>query len=463
MVFILVIPLILFSSLNPTNKINNLTSAKLNVDLTFTYENGVALNYNLFENTRAKTISDMFKNGDSVWKRYKYDQSVQTRNFNHEQIQIVKFSETSDRNWDLAEPHIKDLIELLNITEDKGLDSIELNIQTEFERPLPAESQTVSQSFSIFIYDSSMDPRESRGGKKILALKEALESCNETEIEFDEAYAPPLRVTAGEEISEIEDEKYILMKKVQLGFQGCKKEKEIINGNETEINSYLKSYFTFKAKNEDDDTWEGVEFHIFNDKISETTSGYSVLTFYLTFILVAGSYVQEFLSSEPEKIMFTELPHPEHIVNLCEGIKISRYSYDFKKEEYLYTILIELMRSPDYLKLLTQSSIDHFKLREQKTNNDNDDDEDDKENEDSDSEKDYEIEEEEDNKEINNDINNDKLSDENEENEEVKNDNIENEDNANDDNVNNDNNNNNNIESDSGNNNDNKSENSSDD
>ena len=463
LVFILVIPLILFSSLNPTNKINNLTSAKLNVDLTFTYENGVALNYNLFENTRAKTISDMFKNGDSVWKRYKYDQSVQTRNFNHEQIQIVKFSETSDRNWDLAEPHIKDLIELLNITEDKGLDSIELNIQTEFERPLPAESQTVSQSFSIFIYDSSMDPRESRGGKKILALKEALESCNETEIEFDEAYAPPLRVTAGEEISEIEDEKYILMKKVQLGFQGCKKEKEIINGNETEINSYLKSYFTFKAKNEDDDTWEGVEFHIFNDKISETTSGYSVLTFYLTFILVAGSYVQEFLSSEPEKIMFTELPHPEHIVNLCEGIKISRYSYDFKKEEYLYTILIELMRSPDYLKLLTQSSIDHFKLREQKTNNDNDDDEDDKENEDSDSEKDYEIEEEEDNKEINNDINNDKLSDENEENEEVKNDNIENEDNANDDNVNNDNNNNNNIESDSGNNNDNKSENSSDD
>jgi hypothetical protein len=258
------------------------------------------------------------------------------------------------------------------------------------------------------------------------------------------------------------------MKKVKLGFQGCKKEKEIINGNETEINSYLKSYFTFKAQNEDDGTWEGVEFHIFNDKISETTSGYSVLTFYLTFILVAGSYVQEFLSSEPEKIMFTELPHPEHIVNLCEGIKISRYSYDFKKEEYLYTILIELMRSPDYLKLLTQSSIDHFKLREQKTNNDNDDDDDDKENKDSDSEKDYEIEEEEekkeeDNNEINNDINNDKLSDENEENEEVKNDNIENEDNANDDNVNNDNYNNNNIESDSGNNNDNKSEDSSED
>ena len=378
LVFILVIPLVLFSSLNPTNKLNNLNGAKLIVDLIFTYENGVELKYNLFENSRAKTISDMFKDGESTtWEVYNYDKSVQTRNFQKPQIQIVEFSETSDRNWDLAEPHIKDLIELLNITEDKGLSTIELSIETQFSRPLPAEAQTVSQSFSINIIDSSEgDPVDSEGGNKILTLKSALEECKEAIIEFEEVYSPPLRITAGEEVSEISDSKYIKMKDVQLGFQGCKKEVEIIGNNETiEINSYLKSYFTFKTK-DSNGIWKGLEFHVFNDKISETTSGYSVLTFYLTFVLVAGSYVQEFLASEPEKIMFTELPHPESIVNLCEGIKISRYSYDFKKEEYLYTILIELMRSPDYLKLLTQSSIDHFKLREQNTHGKDDDDDD---------------------------------------------------------------------------------------
>ena len=367
LIFILVIPLVLFSSLNPTNKLNNLTSAKLNVDLTFIYENGVILNYNLFENTRAKTIRDMFKDGKEVWTKYDYDDSVQTRNFNKKQIQIVQFSETSDRNWDLAEPHIKDLIDLLNITEDNGIDSIELNIQTEFERPLPAETQTVSHSFSVSVFDSSLKDDELwEGINKTLQLKNALEKCEDTKIQFGEAYAPPLRLTAGEEISEIEDEKYILKKGVQLGFQGCKIENETIGNRTEEVNSYLKSYFTFQA-NDTNGEWEGMEFHIFNDKISETTSGYSVLTFYLTFVLVAGSYVQEFLASEPEKIMFEELPHPEKIVNLCEGIKISRYSYDFKNEEYLFTILIELMRSPDYLKLLTQSSIDHFKIRKGKT------------------------------------------------------------------------------------------------
>ena len=445
LVFVLVIPLVLFSSLNPTNKLNNLTGAQLNVYLTFTYENDVVLDYNLFENKRAKTIIDMFKNGDATWEKYNYSESVHTRNFNKDQIQIVDFTETSDRNWDLAEPHIKDLIELLNITEDHNIAKIELNIQTEFTRLLPAEAQTVSKSFSILIFDSSRDSEETEGGKKILKLKSALEDCNNTKvdiIEFEEVYSPPLRITAGEEVSEIEDDKYFFMKDVELGFQGCRKENETI-GNETiEVNSYLKSYFTFKSRNKNE-PWKGLEFHIFNDKISETTSGYSVLTFYLTFVLVAGSYIKEFLASEPEKIMFTELPHPESIVNLCEGIKIARYSYDFKNEEYLYTILIELMRSPDYLKLLTQSSINHFKIREQNTqNNDEDeqkkikdekdkDDEDEKEKDDDDSSSSSDYEDGDGDMKVNN---NKKVNEEEEEDDEKdKNNSIENDNKDNDD------------------------------
>jgi len=66
--------------------------------------------------------------------------------------------------------------------------------------------------------------------------------------------------------------------------------------------------------------------------------------------------------------MFTDLPHPEKIVQLCEGIQISRYSYNFKEEESLYTMLIELMRSPDYLKMLTESSLKELEKRKQNSN-----------------------------------------------------------------------------------------------
>ena len=390
LVFILIIPLILFSSLNPTNKINNINAAKLKVDLTFFYENDVKLNYDLFENIRAKTIGDMFKNkSDSNWKKYKYDQSVQTRNFNHEQIQIITFSETSDRNWDLAEPHIHDLIELLNIENDNGLKSIKLIIHAEFDRDLPAEAQTVSHDFEVVIYNNSMDLNTSIGAQNIRDLQYALKNCSDITIELEEGYSSPLRITAKEEITEIEDEKYIQKKDIQLGFQGCEIETRIIRGQNRTSNTYLNSYFTFKSKSPNESDYSGAEFHAFNDVISEATSGYSVLTFYLTFILVAGSYVADFLASEPEKIMFTDLPHPGDIVDLCEAIKISRYSYDFKEEEHLYTILIELMRSPDYLKKLTKSSLETYELRKincQDDDNEDEKDDDKKEEKDSDEE-----------------------------------------------------------------------------
>ena len=359
LIFILVIPLVLFSSLNPTNQLNNITGGELKIDLSFTYENGAIKNYNLFENTRADSISQM-NNENEIWEKYHYSTSVQTRNFNKKQAQRIVFSETSDRNWDLANPHIVNLIKLLNLTEDNDLSQIDIIIYYGFTRPLPAESQTVSNSFVVNIFNQADDPINSEGAKKLNTLREALDNCKNDSIgiKLKDAYSPPLRLTSGSDINIIEDVKLFSKKSVELGFQGCFYENNKKN--------YFNSYFTLKCYDENNST-EPVEFHTFSDQISETTSGYSVLTFYISFVLLAGSYIREFLESEPEKIMLEEMPHPKRIVELCEGIKIARYSFDFKNEEYLYTILIELLRSPDYLKLITDSSLDHFKLREELT------------------------------------------------------------------------------------------------
>ena len=111
----------------------------------------------------------------------------------------------------------------------------------------------------------------------------------------------------------------------------------------------------------------GIFFFAFSDKISSSTSGYSVITFYLTFILIIGNYIRNFFSGQAEKINLTEMPNPEEIINLCEGILASRHSFDFVQEEELYYVLMEIMRSPDYLKILTNSSIDQFKKRRNMT------------------------------------------------------------------------------------------------
>ena len=380
LIFTLIIPLLLFSSLNPTNHINNINKAKINVYLTFNYKNGVMKNYNLFLNERADSISQMFKGSSTnssesdsekntkenstIWDKYKYSDIIETRNFNHEQVQRIIFSETSDRNWELAYPHITNLIKLLNITEEnKDISSINININYEFERALPAVAQILKGSFSVPIYtfgDGSLENKEN--GYKIGNLSEAIRMCYDQSIILKQAYSPPIRLTSGREISSFEDEDIFEKKDVELTFLGCVKESPTKN-------NYFNSYFTFKAFNEDNTT-EPIEFHIFNDQISETTQGYSVITFYVTFVLLVGSYVRDYLASEPETIMLEEMPHAKRIVDLCEGIKIARYGYDFRNEEYLYTILIELMRSPDYLKILTDSSLDYFRSREKLTKDD---------------------------------------------------------------------------------------------
>ena len=362
LVLILIAPLILFSSLNPTNKINNLIEAKLKIALSLFYKNGAVKNYNLFENNHADSIASMFRDGKKIWEYYNYSQSIQTRNFNHEQIQRVIFSETSDRNWDLAYPHIENLINLLNYTKENDLTSIKLRIEYELTRPLPSDASILLYTFHVPIYEYKQ--KEQKNGEKILyELREGLENCTSFNSKIENAYYTPLRLTSSKTVNVIEDEEYFPYRDILLGFQGCK----YVEGEK----NYLNSFFTVKTINEENET-SPFEIHIFSDQISEATSGYSVLTFYITFVLLAGTYIRNFLSSEPEKIILGEMPHAQEIINLCEGVKIARYGYDFKNEEYLYTVLIELMRSPDYLKMLTSSSLQQFKVREKATETDND-------------------------------------------------------------------------------------------
>ncbi len=102
---------------------------------------------------------------------------------------------------------------------------------------------------------------------------------------------------------------------------------------------------------------QGIVFHTFSDKVSSTNTNYDVLTFYISFILVVGRLVRGAISGEAERIVFTEMPEPRKILNLCEGVKIHRYRCEFEREEHLYYVLIDLMRSPEILKIITKSSI----------------------------------------------------------------------------------------------------------
>ena len=55
--------------------------------------------------------------------------------------------------------------------------------------------------------------------------------------------------------------------------------------------------------------------------------------------------------------MFYEMVLPNKLLNVCEGIRIARIKKDYLKEEQLYYLLIDLMRSPEMIKSITKSSL----------------------------------------------------------------------------------------------------------
>ena len=373
LIFLLIIPILLFSSLNPTNKINNLKGASLTVDLAFRYDNGLITNYTLYKNTKPESIKDLSKN-DPDWKTYGYSKSSNTKNFPKKQIQKVQFSNTSDRNWGLAKPHIENLINILNFTSvnETDLEEIQLILEYQFQREYPVEARIAGERKGFVIYNKYKDG-VIKNNSEIGRIKDAISNCYDNKIVFKKLYSAPIRLTANVNSKEIEDENIIKKYDVFLGFTGCKIFNDNINNIDNSKNnySYLESYFTFGNENDtsknNTNEKEGLIFHVFSDKVSTTTQGYSVITFYITFILIVGTYVRNFFAGQPSKISLTEMPNCKEIINLCEGIKVSRNSYDFEQEEKLYYILMELMRSPDYLRYLTNSSLDQFDKRKQLT------------------------------------------------------------------------------------------------
>lgn len=361
LIFILIAPLMLFSSLNPTNKLNNLTGAELKIDLCFFYKNKAVKNFTLYENSRPESI-EKITNEDM--DNYNYSKSVKTKNFEKEQIQTVQFFVESDKNWDLSTPLIENLkyliMQRINITE---LEYIALGIEYNFDRPLPVTSSKITKRYThtIYYYNNYTEEYD-----YIDELGKALDKCYDVEIGYKSIYAAPIRLSSNIKPKRLTDPKYFWNLDVKIGFVGCKNE---TGENGTKVPNYLESYFTLKKvmNLSNTDHEEGVKFHVFSDKVSSTVSGQSILTLYVSFVLLIGTYVRNFFAGQPEKIMLTEMPYSKRIIDLCEGIKIARNSFDFQKEERLYYRLIELMRSPEYLRTLTESSIEQFNRRQEMT------------------------------------------------------------------------------------------------
>ena len=70
-----------------------------------------------------------------------------------------------------------------------------------------------------------------------------------------------------------------------------------------------------------------------------------------------GSAIKSGLLSPTEKIFITDMPKPDKLLLICEGILISRLEENLDREEELYYYLIDIVWSPEILKMISGSSL----------------------------------------------------------------------------------------------------------
>ena len=75
----------------------------------------------------------------------------------------------------------------------------------------------------------------------------------------------------------------------------------------------------------------------------------SIIGLYVSLVLVIGRFVRIFFAGGSSQIMYQELPSVDNILNLCLDIYMVRESQDYRMEEYLFSKLIFVYRSPETL------------------------------------------------------------------------------------------------------------------
>ena len=348
LIAILIGPLIIFSSLNPTSEINNVNSSDIKIYMSFIDKNKQERNILIFENNWAKSINTI---SDQDWNKYGYSQSYYTKTFPR-QIQTISFySEPENSLSSFKINHLLSSLDSLLNNENSDLKSsderiiqCELKIEIDFMRSYPSDARTVKQQSNLNVCDYVAN-KNSSGCKGLEDLYNQFNYTNSNQtkdISFNiSGFSHIVRLSASSEPKEVD-----LNQSSTLILQ-------------TKGNNSIEIYF--EEVNGD----HGIQYHVLNEKVSSGTFGYSVIGFYSAFILVIGTYVTAIFVYNPSSIMISEMPSPEKLLRLCEGIKISRYLHDFKNEEFYFNFLIEILRTPNWVKKLTKSNLKQFKKREE--------------------------------------------------------------------------------------------------
>lgn len=75
------------------------------------------------------------------------------------------------------------------------------------------------------------------------------------------------------------------------------------------------------------------------------------------FHYIGITVIRKITFGKTTEVWYQEMPSPEVMLILIDAIEMARMQKDFLKEDILYYFMVELLRNPEDLKLLTGSML----------------------------------------------------------------------------------------------------------
>lgn len=342
---VILLPLFLFSSLDPFMNSNPVKNVKLSI--------GVAIDNNyfeLYESAHTLYIKDV---SQDEWEKLDIKDFNGVSNADRENAQLVYMPISSDNVWTLNPDSQTVLCQRVTQSFLNDLQNIVLRIQIEIDRHAPPHKTSISQTRELPVTD--MDSIERLKNVTCIAVPDT--PYNYFNISN---YYPQM------------------IKMASVGNNPAVRSYDITHNESSiflrklyskEYHLYYWSAFQYKEHKDPSNANRvcpgdrstvnedcNIDYLIISDKYSPATFNFSAITFYFSVVYLIARLIRTATSNASINLVMSEIENPDYLINLCEGIYVSRMTGDLVREEVLYYELMDIFRSPELIKMVTGSS-----------------------------------------------------------------------------------------------------------
>lgn len=329
----LVGPLALFSSANPSTAPNKVTLTEVVFGIT----------------DSQGTLSTLYSNSDINSPAYAISQNTDGAS-----VQRVEFDTFSREIWTSSPPRVNQLVAQLQSTE-----TLNWTLAFTFERPGPTDNQEVKVNYGVRMTDDHRNDL-------IPMIKQSVDDRTDAKttipaIQVDSFFPPTIQLTATDGVLR----RSLTMLSVNVT-------KHALDG--ASWWSLLPFLVTESTKESCRSTANPFCLIVVSDNIVDglTSLGigsYGLTAVYVFVVVTIGSAVKGFFRGAFYQVQYTELPDPEDVIELIEGIYIAReekYVGHLKDEVRIFETLIRVLRSPETLTKVTGTNVIHIPSAKEK-------------------------------------------------------------------------------------------------